>query len=185
MENINARLVRAFTRQCSHTTSAATPTSAPTVTTTATAASASTATATADTTSAAYPLLAIVPGNFFHMYENDEYPNSSVCPEKEFNDLVRAEADALDSVTTSDSSSVTDTEWIRCSYSYSGELTYRCRNLYENTHKRRESGDEKPDDFGKMYLQQNSFDDCVYVKQRDRTSYSPTPVQVKLYSSEF
>ena len=117
-----------------------------------------------ETTSAAYPLWAMIVSlstKNMNVYDEDSNITSGVNPDVEFKGLLQAEADALDSVTTSDSSSVTDTEWLNASASVKGTVIHSCGSLWEN-HGTKWSNSWSDDTHSetKMYLQQNIVNDC-------------------------
>ena len=131
------------------------------------------------TTSAAYPLWAMIVSlstKNMNVYDEDSNITSGVNPDVEFKDLLQAEADALDSVTTSDSSSVTDTEWLHAGYhrinwTIKPRLIYSCGSLWDKDRAEWSdswSADSGPED--KMYLQQNSVADCELMQETDQMS---------------
>ena len=86
------------------------------------------ASADASTTSAAYPLLSTIQlFQFFSQNKEDKVPPFLEC---EFNKLLQEEVDALDGLTTSDSSSATDTNWLHAHrYTRNNTVSYHTENF--------------------------------------------------------
>ena len=147
-----------------------TPHGGPSMSAAASATATSAASATG-TTSAAYPLWAMIASlSTKNMFTSTI--TSGVDPDVEFKDLLQAEADALDSVTTSDSSSVTDTEWLKATPCWDQRrrtLAYSCGSLWQK-HDVEWSNSWSDDKDDQMYLQQNSVTDCQLMQKRVQTS---------------
>ena len=122
-------------------------------------------------TSAAYPLLAMILGLFTRSLFLDE-KIKDLALERQFEDLVDAEMDALDCLTTSDSSSATDTEWLQARRGYGNIVCYSHGTVYESTDLSWSNAWSQDQENPFFFFQQNNISACQSLKMEEEEQVS-------------